>query len=47
MRHLQLIGKKPVQAESEFPVSDKINFVVAVVEAFKPLFVAKEDDSGF
>lgn len=46
MKHLSIISKKPVLADtttSGIDVSTLITFIVAVLEAFKPLLVAKED----
>jgi len=41
MKHLRVVSKMPARA-TDVPVSAKLEFVIAVFNAFTPLLVVKE-----
>ena len=45
MKHLNAVSKKPARA-ADIPVSALLTFVIALLQAFTPLLVAKEADDS-
>ena len=43
MKHVKGVSRKPARAQ-EIPLSEKIDFIVDVIEAFEPIIIAKDAD---
>ena len=41
MKHVRLVTRKPVQAQGDISVADKIQFLIDVLSAFAPIFEIK------
>lgn len=43
MKHVRLVTKRPVQAQSGISVADKIQFVIDLLQAFAPVLELKNE----
>jgi hypothetical protein len=43
MKHMKVLSKRPAKAQEDIPISAMVEFIIAVLSAFTPLLVAKDE----